>query len=204
MAFAHDQLLDDQQSGHVEADSPHFLSIAPGIFKSAKFGIVRKLCQAGVGECAMRVSERVSNLTPSCIFFPLISCQTLLQQQEQQQEQQQQEEQLLPDRNVIKFVNFRNEGRQDLLASDGSCICLARHDSAFTCAFNNPFPALCDFPLSSFASVVQLKHHYTARPEIKKHCVTGHKNYNDNYVKCCYFSSVSWDRTVPGAQQSFP
>ena len=40
---------DDQQSGHVEADSPHFLSIAPGIFKSAKFGIVRKLCQAGVG-----------------------------------------------------------------------------------------------------------------------------------------------------------
>ena len=47
VAFAHDQLLDDQQSGHVEADSPHFLSIAPGIFKSAKFGIVRKLCQAG-------------------------------------------------------------------------------------------------------------------------------------------------------------
>ena len=46
VAFAHDQLLDDQQSGHVEADSPHFLSIAPGIFKSAKFGIVRKLCQA--------------------------------------------------------------------------------------------------------------------------------------------------------------
>ena len=29
VAFAHDQLLDDQQSGHVEADSPHFLSIAP-------------------------------------------------------------------------------------------------------------------------------------------------------------------------------
>ena len=48
VAFAHDQLLDDQQSGHVEADSPHFLSIAPGIFKSAKLGIVRKLCQAGV------------------------------------------------------------------------------------------------------------------------------------------------------------
>ena len=48
-SFAYDQLLDDQQSGHVEADSPHFLSIAPGIFKSAKFGIVRKLCQAGVG-----------------------------------------------------------------------------------------------------------------------------------------------------------
>ena len=110
---------------------------------------------------ARQVSERVSNLTPSCIFFPLISCQTLLQQQEQQQEH----------RNVTKFVNFRNEGRQDLLASDGSCICLARHDSAFTCAFNNPFPALCDFPLSSFASVVQLKHHYTARAEIKKHCV---------------------------------
>ena len=44
VAFAHDQLLDDQQSGHVEANSPHFLSIAPGIFKSAKFGIVRKLC----------------------------------------------------------------------------------------------------------------------------------------------------------------
>ena len=68
VAFAHDQLLDDQQSGHVEADSPHFLSIAPGIFKSAKFGIVRKLCQASVGEFAIRVSERVSNLTPSCIF----------------------------------------------------------------------------------------------------------------------------------------
>ena len=51
VAFAHDQLLDDQQSGHVEADSPHFLSNAPGIFKSAKFGIVRKLCQAGVGVC---------------------------------------------------------------------------------------------------------------------------------------------------------
>ena len=28
-----------------------FLSSAPGVLKSAKFGIVRKLCQAGVGEC---------------------------------------------------------------------------------------------------------------------------------------------------------
>ena len=65
VAFVHDQLLDHHQSGHVEADSPHFLSIAPGIFKSAKFGTVRKLCQAGVGECAMRVSEWVSNLIPS-------------------------------------------------------------------------------------------------------------------------------------------
>ena len=98
---------------------------------------------------AARISLKKSCLRSSCIFFLLISCQTLLQQQEQQQEQQQQEEQLLPDRNVIKFVNFRNEGRQDLLASDGSCICLARHDSAFTCAFNNPFPALCYFPLPS-------------------------------------------------------
>ena len=53
VAFAHDQLLDDQQSRHVEADSPHFLSIAPGIFKSAKFGIVRKLCQERGGRVSV-------------------------------------------------------------------------------------------------------------------------------------------------------
>ena len=51
VAFAHDQLLDDQQSGHMEADSPHFLSIPPGILKSAKFGIVRKQCQAVIVSC---------------------------------------------------------------------------------------------------------------------------------------------------------
>ena len=32
------------------ANSPLFLSGAPGVLKSAKFGIVRKLCQAGVWE----------------------------------------------------------------------------------------------------------------------------------------------------------
>ena len=67
VAFAHDQLLDDQQSGHVEADSPHFLSIAPGIFKSAKFGIVRKLCQAGARLFYnSRSSSRSSSRRSSC------------------------------------------------------------------------------------------------------------------------------------------
>ena len=66
VAFAHDQLLDDQQSRHVEADSPHFLSIAPGIFKSAKFGILRKLCQASLRAGIKPDSE--------LHFFPLISC----------------------------------------------------------------------------------------------------------------------------------